>query len=145
MPATLQTSVTPAPVEETIARLIRLMHEKFDLEYSGPPRHLDPEERKFRIAAMQEELDEYMVGGTLIDEYDALIDLLVFVVGTLYRQGLPINPGYEAVMGQNMKKRLGSNGTKRGGFKRDLVKPADWIGPEAQLRVIINELTDGRA
>ena len=119
------------------------MHEQFQLEYNGSPRHLSPEERKFRIAAMQEELNEYAQGGSLVDQYDALIDLLVFTLGTLYRQGFPILPGYRAVMGQNMKKRVGSNGDKRGGFKQDLVKPEDWVGPEVQLRVIIQDLTDG--
>lgn len=128
---------------ETIPALVKAMHERFDLTYDGPPRHLDAEERAFRIAAMREELEEYVAAGPLVDQFDALIDLLVFTVGTLYRQGFPILEGYEAVMGANMKKELGSNGDKRGGFKRDLVKPAGWVGPEAQLRVIINDLTDG--
>lgn len=134
----------PAPRdEETIPRLIREMHEQFQLEYDGPPRFLSPDERAFRLAAMREELEEYATAGPLVDQYDALLDLLVFTLGTLYRQGFPILPGYRAVMGQNMKKRVGSNGDKRGGFKQDLVKPEGWVGPEAQLRVIIQDLTDG--
>lgn len=119
--------------------LIRAMHEKFKLEYDGPPRHLDPEERTFRITAMQEELDEYKSAGRLVDQYDALLDLLVFTLGTLYRQGFPTSPGFQAVMRANMNKKLGSNGAKRGGFKRDLVKPEGWIGPETSLTAILNE------
>lgn len=128
---------------ETIPFVIAAMHEKFDLAYNGPPRHLDAEERAFRIAAMREELEEYVAAGPLVEQYDALIDLLVFTLGTLYRQGFPILEGFEAVMSANLKKELGSNGDKRGGFKRDLVKPVGWVGPEAQLRAIINDLTDG--
>lgn len=122
-----------------LAELIKEMHEKFELGYSGPPRQLTQEERKFRIAAMQEELNEYIEAGPLVEKYDALIDLLVFTLGTLYRHGFPINEGYEAVMNANMKKKIGSH-AKRGHFKQDLVKPEDWVGPEMRLKAILNEM-----
>ena len=41
-------------------------------------------------------------------------------------------------MEANMNKELGQNGTKRGGFKRDLVKPAGWTAPEAKLQLILD-------
>jgi hypothetical protein len=76
----------------------------------------------------------------LVDEYDALLDLIVFAVGTLDRQGLPLLKGFEKVMKANMAKEVGQNGDKRGGFKRDLVKPKGWIGPEAELEKIIDRV-----
>lgn len=124
------------PDETQLLFLIAKMHEKFDMAYDGPPRHLSKEEREFRTVAMKEELAEYESAKTLEEQYDALLDLLVFTVGTLYRQGLPVLRGYEAVMRCNMDKRVGSH-AKRNHFKQDLVKPEGWIGPERALRGIL--------
>lgn len=68
-----------------------------------------------------------------------MIDLLVFTVGTFERQGLPLQEGFDAVMQCNMKKNLaGSDENSKRGFKRDLVKPQGWVGPESQLQEILN-------
>ena len=40
-----------------------------------------------------------------------------------------------------MAKEVGQNGSKRGGFKRDLVKPKGWIAPEAKLQTILDNTT----
>ena len=120
--------------------LVKAMHAKFGLANTGKPWHLEPHEKAFRVKALQEELDEYNLANTLVDEYDALLDLIVFAVGTLDRQGLPLLEGFEKVMKANMAKEVGQNGEKRGGFKRDLVKPKGWVGPEAELKQIIDRV-----
>ena len=124
-------------MESRIMGLVKAMHAKFGLTNTGKPCHLEPHEKAFRVKALQEELDEYNQANTLVDEYDALLDLIVFAVGTLDRQGLPLLEGFEKVMKANMAKEVGQNGEKRGGFKRDLVKPKGWVGPEAELKQII--------
>lgn len=120
--------------------LVKAMHTKFELANTTGPKHLSHEEREFRVKAMQEELDEYKDATTLVDEYDALLDLLVFTIGTLERQGFPLLDGFQAVMEANMKKELaGSSEASKRGFKRDLVKPAGWSGPEAKLSTILGD------
>lgn len=127
-------------MESRIMSLVKAMHKKFGLTSAGLPWHLEPHEKAFRVKALQEELDEYNMATTLVDEYDALLDLIVFAVGTLDRQGLPLLEGFEKVMKANMAKEVGQNGDKRGGFKRDLVKPKGWVGPEAELTQIIDRI-----
>ena len=127
-------------MESRIMGLVKAMHAKFGLANTGKPWHLEPHEKAFRVKALQEELDEYNLANTLVDEYDALLDLIVFAVGTLDRQGLPLLEGFEKVMKANMAKEVGQNGEKRGGFKRDLVKPKGWVGPEAELKQIIDRV-----
>lgn len=125
-------------MESRLMALVKAMHTKFDLENNTGPRGLSTDERQFRIAAMQEELNEYSEATALVDEYDALLDLLVFTIGTLERQGFPLLEGFEAVMEANMKKSLaGSSEASKRGFKRDLVKPAGWTGPEDKLATIL--------
>jgi hypothetical protein len=122
--------------------LVKAMHAKFGLNDTTAPGFLTDEEKAFRISALQEELNEYKEATNLVDQYDALLDLIVFAVGTLDRQGLPLLEGFEKVMEANMTKELGQNGSKRGGFKRDLVKPTGWVAPEAKLEEIIYRSND---
>lgn len=117
---------------------VKAMHEKFGLANTTGPTQLPDEEKQFRISALQEELNEYEDADSFVKQYDALLDLIVFAVGTLERHGFPLLDGFLAVMAANMQKEVGQNGNKRGGFKRDLVKPEGWVGPEAKLEQILN-------
>jgi predicted HAD superfamily Cof-like phosphohydrolase len=108
-----------------IDNLIKKQHKHFGISYDGPSRHLPPEEENFRLAAMMEELSEFILAKSLEDKYDALIDLIVFASGTLERMGLPIEPAMLEVVEANTEKLLGPN-TKRGGFSIDLIKPEGW-------------------
>jgi predicted HAD superfamily Cof-like phosphohydrolase len=128
-------------MESKVMDLVKAMHEKFGIENTTGPSHLTAEEKEFRSAAMLEELNEYIAADTLVDQYDALLDLIVFAVGTLERHGFPLLAGFEKVMEANMAKELGQNGEKRGGFKRDLVKPEGWTPPEAKLQLILDSNT----
>jgi hypothetical protein len=125
-------------MESKLMDLVKAMHAKFGLENTKGVLHLTKEEKEFRSVAMLEELNEYIAADTLVDQYDALLDLIVFAVGTLERHGFPLLAGFEKVMEANMAKELGQNGEKRGGFKRDLVKPEGWTAPEAKLQLILD-------
>jgi predicted HAD superfamily Cof-like phosphohydrolase len=106
--------------------LVKGMHQKFGISYEDLPNFTE-EERIFRIAAMQEELDEYEASLERVDELDALVDLAVFLFGTVERMGLEsvFEEAYRRVMASNLQKELGPN-NKRGGFSLDLQKPADF-------------------
>jgi len=129
-------------MESKLMDLVKAMHAKFGLENIKGVVHLTKEEKEFRSVAMLEELNEYIAADTLVDQYDALLDLIVFAVGTLERHGFPLQAGFEKVMEANMAKELGQNGEKRGGFKRDLVKPEGWTAPEAKLQLILDGNSD---
>ena len=105
---------------------IAKMHDKFMISLV----EFSEKEKEFRIEAMQEELDEYKVAKTKEEEFDALIDLLVFTLGTVDRHGWSnvFNEGFDRVMNANMAKELGPN-QKRGSFSLDLKKPNNWKAP----------------
>jgi predicted HAD superfamily Cof-like phosphohydrolase len=127
-------------MDNKLLQSVKAMHSKFGLENNSGPTHLTPEEKSFRIVALREEIDEYEEATELVNEYDALVDLMVFAVGTFERHGFPLQDGFDAVMTCNMKKELaGSSENSKRGFKRDLVKPAGWTGPEAKLSEILNK------
>jgi predicted HAD superfamily Cof-like phosphohydrolase len=123
---------------------IRFMHQKFGINYDGGPRMLDDEEAAFRIVAMREEIDEYELAchdGNLVEAYDALLDLMVFALGTFERMGLPFSVGFGIVQAANCAKRLADNANEsKRGFKADLVKPEGWESPNAALSALLNTI-----
>ena len=74
---------------------------------------------------MQEELNEYIMVTTPKDKLDALVDLFVFTLGTVERQGWSrvLSEAFKRVMVSNMTKEIGQN-QKRGNFQLNLIKPA---------------------
>ena len=108
----------------SITNLVKMMHNKFGITSEKVP--FSEEEKKFRICAMQEELDEYKEAETKEDQLDALVDLVVFAMGTAERQGMleVFDEAFKRVMIANCKKE------KRGSFQLDLVKPEGWTAPD---------------
>ena len=106
------------------------MHTKFGLDYLGAPRHLSMSEEQFRSVCLHEELREFDDAVTKADKFDALLDLMVFTIGTMLRMGFPVDAGFQRVMAANMQKQVAmtASASKRD-FELDLVKPADWVAP----------------
>lgn len=109
---------------------VKGMHTQFGITSEDLPT-FSQEEKNFRIEAMLEEIEEYAYAETIDDELDALLDLTVFALGALERQGLfPVaEEAFNRVMMANCNKELGPN-TKRGSFSLDLVKPKRWVAPQ---------------
>ncbi len=113
------------------------MYSKMGLLNTEPGVGIDHDEKRQRVVMMQEELNEYRDTSWPVDEYDALIDLMVFTVGTLVQSGYPLEPGWDAVMEANNKKQVGK--TKRG-HDNDLAKPEGWASPENKLEAILERI-----
>ena len=116
-------------MENIFTKAIKDMHLKFGITH----KHVKwtDEEKDFRIIAMQEELDEYIDAETKEDELDALLDLVIFAIGTAERQGMldVFEEGYKRVMHANCLKQVGKN-AKRNNFSVDLIKPQGWQAPD---------------
>jgi len=149
---------------------IKRMHTKFGINYEGPPRPLEKDEYIFRCIAMMEELLEYIdevfdtrgemsrnskVGmmksnlermdllevPDLAKQFDALVDLSVFLKGACERHGFPYVEGYEEVMDANCRKELATSADQsKRGFSRDLIKPENWYPPFMEQFVYPNGL-----
>jgi predicted HAD superfamily Cof-like phosphohydrolase len=134
-------------------------HEKFGLEYNGPPRVLPTDLANFRIAFEQEELQEYIdtereladlvsdqgkpmirkqgkIDQLLELELDALVDLTYVVLGHAYLQFGPevFMAAWRRVHEANMQKvrklKAGAGHIDSGrAAAYDVVKPAGWTPP----------------
>lgn len=107
---------------------------------------LEPAEFDISMKCLQEELDEFNAAHTAGDYVgcvDAIIDLMYFGIGVLYKKGLTpeeIEKCMTAVHEANMEKILGVNHRRGNGSAADAIKPEGWVSPEAR----IIEILDGR-
>tara|TARA_E500000178_G_C17030155_1_gene760169 strand:+ start:4051 stop:4449 length:399 start_codon:yes stop_codon:yes gene_type:complete len=106
---------------------IREFHEKFGIDYAGPPRKLDTELLQFRVNFMKEELIEYIESATMADQLDALVDLTYIVLGTAHLQGFPFQEAWDRVHAANMQKVKGQSERSD---KFDVIKPEGWTPPD---------------
>ena len=94
---------------------------------------------------MNEEVQEFSdahIIGDYVGCVDAMIDLMYFAVGVMYKMGVTpdkINLCMTAVHESNMGKKLGVNYRRGDGKAADAIKPADWVSPEER----ISEILDG--
>ena len=88
---------------------------------------------QFRLAMMQEELDETKAAFNDRDAaemVDGIIDLCVFAIGTLEVFGVDANKAWNEVYRANMAKEVGiKEGRPNPLGLPDLMKPDDWQGP----------------
>ena len=91
-----------------------------------------------RIAFMEEELEELQEAHRnhdLVKVADALADLVYVALGTAHMMGIPFDEVFRVVHAANMQKQRGM--TKRG-MAYDAIKPAGWVGPEAEIKAILD-------
>lgn len=84
---------------------------------------------------LREEVQEFVDATSTVDQFDALLDLTFVLVGTLGKLGISaqqISDGYDAVLEANNKKSTTKNAAGK------ITKPADFVGPEAKLKTILN-------
>ena len=96
---------------------------------------MTPEVRRayydFRVAFLQEELDELRAAETAEDVVDAVIDLCVVAIGTLHAFGVDAREAWQRVQEANMAKVPGQNQSRPNRFGLpDLIKPDGWQAPD---------------
>jgi predicted HAD superfamily Cof-like phosphohydrolase len=112
-------------------------HQKFGIQYEGPPRLMDQKLHDFRMARLREELAELQDAineKNLVGVLDAYIDEIYIALGNMHLHGFTpatINEAWRRVHEKNMLKELahGRNPGKHG-HKSDIVKPAGWTPPD---------------
>lgn len=112
--------------------LVSLFQKKFGWEVGAKPALINRQLAQKRIDCLKEELKELqeaVEADDLEGVADALIDLDYFVLGTanLYGIGTAWGELFADVHRANMAKK---RGVGKRGHVHDVVKPADWVGPE---------------
>jgi predicted HAD superfamily Cof-like phosphohydrolase/nicotinamide riboside kinase len=82
-----------------------------------------------RLATPREECFASETPRILGEQLDALVDLVVYAVGTSDRQGLPFTDAFDLVMEANSQKKRGPK-SSRDTLEIDLFKPPGWKEPD---------------
>lgn len=121
---------------------IRAFHEKFFEKYDGPARCL-PLNYAWRTKFAEEELKEFkqaLQDDDLVKQFDALLDLMYIIRGTLYLMGLPVLQGWREVHASNMTKDVVAPGT--GKFGTCVAKGFDYKKPKLNKILGLDWLED---
>ncbi|GHU35789.1 hypothetical protein FACS1894172_18030 [Spirochaetia bacterium] len=117
-------------------------HRLFGHPVSGKPIFIDKERAQKRYAWMLEEIDEFIESSTIVDQADAMIDLMYFALGTLVEMGVKPEKIFEVVHKANMSK-VWPDGTLHYNDMGKTIKPPAWVDPYDKLKYEIDkELKD---
>jgi predicted HAD superfamily Cof-like phosphohydrolase len=121
--------------------------EKFQIAMNQPapskPTKLLPARKLFRIGLFNEEFTEYMKANNIIDEADALADMLYILLGTCVEHGIDIEKVFDIVQNANMAK-LWEDGKPRFNEIGKVIKPPNWSAPEGLIELEIMRQIEGK-
>ncbi|MBC1935736.1 HAD family hydrolase [Listeria grandensis] len=120
---------------------VRDFHEKFNAPIATTPTMLDKERLETRISWVEEELQELRDAKTVVDQADAVIDGLYFLIGTLVEMGVEPERLFQIVQDANMAKLWPDGKAHFRESDNKIMKPAGWIAPEPQLEKEIERQT----
>lgn len=103
--------------------------------------HLSADEKDWLLGVLREEIDELELADALVDQVDALIDVIYFAIGGMKRLGLSVEQMeqcFNVVHTCNMRKHQGKKAERAQQHSLDAVKPENWIAPEEQLTKILS-------
>lgn len=96
------------------------------------------EERQFqRYDYMAEELQEFMGSTDLVDQADAMIDLIYLAIGTLVELGVQPEPLFDIVQNANMSKLWPDGKSRLNPDTGKVMKPPTFVRPEPLLQAEI--------
>ena len=105
---------------------------KFGHPVSEYPRQLDTERAIKRYHWMLEEINEFMEADDIVEQADAMIDVIYFALGTLVEMGIKPDSLFDIVQAANMAK-LWPDGRPHYNTEGKTVKPDTWEDPHYKL------------
>lgn len=93
--------------------------------------------REQRFNYMAEELDEFIHAKTVVDQADAMIDLIYLAVGTMVELGVKPESLFEIVHNANMSKLWSDGKPKLNPETGKVIKPPTFVRPEPLLEAEI--------
>ena len=123
---------------------VKLFHEKFNHPVSRYPKVMEKERAKKRYNWMLEEINEFLEAveqEDIVEQADAMIDVIYFALGTLVEMGIAPDKLFEIVQHANMSK-LWEDGKPHYAEDGKTIKPASWEDPHDKLRETIEKMKE---
>lgn len=111
---------------------VKLFHQKFGHPVAMIPTQITPERAIKRYHWMQEEINEFIEAEDIIEQADAMIDVIYFALGTLVEMGIKPDSLFNIVQTANMAK-LWPDGKPHYNSEGKTIKPSTWEDPHEKL------------
>lgn len=118
---------------------VKLFHEKFGHPVAKKPTFMKRERAEKRYKWMLEEINEFLEADEIVEQADAMIDVIYFALGTLVEIGVEPDALFEIVQHANMSK-LWEDGLPHYNADGKTIKPAGWEDPHEKLKAVIEGL-----
>lgn len=120
-------------------RKVRAFHLAFGHPVAQRPVALDLERRRTRERWMAEEIEEWLEADNIVDQVDAMVDLIYFALGSLVELGIPPAAIFGIVHDANMSK-LWPDGTPHYFSSGKVQKPAGWTDPYERIAAAVSSV-----
>ncbi|PGN53903.1 HAD family hydrolase [Priestia megaterium] len=104
---------------------------------ANTPTVMDKKRREDRFGYMDEELTEFFDAETVVDQADAMIDLIYLALGTLVEIGVQPEELFAIVHGANMSKLWPDGKVHTNPETGKVMKPPTFVRPEPLLEAEI--------
>ncbi len=116
--------------------MVKDFQEKFGHPYKDSPTMMDSDRAQKRYNWMLEEINEFLEAEDIVEQADAMIDVMYFALGTLVEMGIRPDALFEIVHTANMTK-LWEDGKPHYGPDGKTIKPKRWEDPHPKLEAEI--------
>ena len=112
---------------------VKEFHEKFGHPVGKKPMQMSAERSKKRYNWMLEEINEFIEADEIVEQADAMIDVIYFALGTLVEMGIEPDNLFQIVQEANMSK-LWPDGKPHYNSEGKTIKPITWVDPHEKLK-----------
>lgn len=120
--------------------MVKEFHKVFGHPYSDAPVSLNIDRATQRYGWMHEEIDEFIEAvknGDVVEQADAMIDVIYFALGTLVEMGVEPERLFEIVQNANMSKLWADGKPHYRESDGKVIKPEEWQDPHPLLEAEI--------
>ncbi|SFJ65342.1 Predicted phosphohydrolase, Cof family, HAD superfamily [Paenibacillus sp. UNC496MF] len=119
---------------------VKAFHQAFNHPVASRPTMMEQARAENRMHWCQEEIQEFLDSDNVVDQADAMIDLMYFALGTLVELGVKPQALMDIVQHANMSKLWpdGKPHYREGDGK--IQKPAGWEDPYPKLKAAIESM-----
>lgn len=115
--------------------------EEFQIAFNHPvadkPTFMPKERAEARMSWVIEEVNEFLEADNVIDQADALVDCLYFILGSAVECGVDLEPVFDIVQRANMAKLWSDGKPHYRESDGKVAKPEGWQPPEPQIQAEI--------
>lgn len=116
--------------------MVREFQLKFGHPVSKLPKKLEHDRAIKRYHWMLEEITEFIEADEIVEQADAMIDVMYFALGTLVEMGIRPDSLFDIVQTANMSK-IWPDGKPHYNAEGKTIKPSAWEDPHSKLEMEI--------